>query len=484
MQKTAINPTRTEDFAEWYQEVIKAADLAENAPVRGCMIIKPYGYAIWENIQSIFDATLKSFDVQNVYFPLLIPIELLAKESEHIDGFAKECAVVTHHRLKKNEEGMLIPDGELASPYIVRPTSEAIIGSIVAGWIHSHRDLPMKLNQWCNVMRWEMRTRLFLRTSEFLWQEGHTIFEDNEGALQDAKRMHNEYFKFITKDLAMSAIIGEKPEEERFPGASNTYTVELMMQDGKALQAATSHNLGQSFSKAFNIKFLNKDGNNSFACTASWGITTRLIGAIIMVHSDDDGLVLPPKIAPYQVVIIPIARNTEQLNEIVSYCNKIKDLLASSNIKVCLDQSEITSSNKKWKWIKKGAPIRLEIGPNEMESKTITFFRRDLAHNDKKSIEMNNILEIIQKELHALENNLRKHMEEYTKKQTRFVDNLDEMKNLLKNNFHGFIVMEKEKTEEAKFFDLIQEYSMSRRCILNDYPSYSKNECVVIARAY
>ncbi|MEC7575826.1 MAG: aminoacyl--tRNA ligase-related protein, partial [Pseudomonadota bacterium] len=280
--RTAITPTREENFPEWYQQVIKSADMAENSPVRGCMIIKPYGYALWENMQQVFDGMIKKLDVKNAYFPLLIPLNFIAKEADHIDGFAKECAVVTHHRLEANDEGKLVPAGELEEPYVIRPTSETIIGDSMARWVQSYRDLPMKLNQWCNVMRWEMRTRLFLRTSEFLWQEGHNCFATAEEARADALLMQETYREFVEDYLALPVITGEKTEDERFPGADATFTIEAMMQDGKALQAGTSHDLGQNFSKSSGIKFQAQDGSEQHAYTTSWGISTRLIGGMIM----------------------------------------------------------------------------------------------------------------------------------------------------------------------------------------------------------
>ena len=292
-EKTAITPTRSEDFPQWYQEVIKACELAENSPVRGCMIIKPYGYAVWENMQRIFDGMIKDLGVQNAYFPLLIPLSFISREAEHVDGFAKECAVVTHHRLEKDPDGEGLrpaPAAQLEEPFVIRPTSETIIGDSMAKWIQSYRDLPLKLNQWCNVMRWEMRPRLFLRTSEFLWQEGHNAFETEEGAREDTLKMLDAYAEFAESYLAIPVIKGEKTADERFPGADMTTTIEAMMQDGKALQAGTSHYLGQNFSKSCGIKFQGREGSEEFAYTTSWGISTRLVGAMIMTHSSVSGL--------------------------------------------------------------------------------------------------------------------------------------------------------------------------------------------------
>jgi prolyl-tRNA synthetase len=322
--KTAITPTRIEDYAEWYQSVIAGADLAENSPVRGCMVIKPWGYGIWEQLQQELDRRIKATGHVNAYFPLLIPLSFLAQEAEHIDGFAKECAVVTHHRLETNSEGKLIPAGELEEPYVIRPTSETLIGAMYAKWVQSYRDLPILINQWANVMRWEMRTRLFLRTSEFLWQEGHTAHATEEEAVEETRKMLDVYADFSEQVLAMAVIRGEKPCWERFPGAVNTYSIEARMQDRKALQAGTSHFLGQNFSKTSKIQFLNKAGQLEYAWTTSWGVSTRLIGGLIMVHGDDNGLVIPPRVAPSHIVVLPIYRNEEEREAVLAYCEKLE----------------------------------------------------------------------------------------------------------------------------------------------------------------
>ena len=306
-KKTAISPTRAENYPDWYQEVVKAADLAENSPVRGCMIIKPWGYAIWERIQAILDGMLKETGHVNAYFPLLIPLNFMEKEAEHVEGFAKECAVVTHHRLKAGEDGKLVPDGQLEEPYIIRPTSETVIGDAFSRWVQSHRDLPVLVNQWANVMRWELRPRVFLRTSEFLWQEGHTAHATPEEGLEETLKVLDLYTDLAEKNLAMPIIKGTKTPGERFPGAEETYSIEAMMQDGRALQAGTSHFLGQNFAKAMGISFQNQEGQQEFVWTTSWGVSTRLIGGLIMTHSDDDGLVLPPKVAPTQIMLLPIS---------------------------------------------------------------------------------------------------------------------------------------------------------------------------------
>src|SRR6478609_5753022 len=325
MAKTAITPTRADDYPEWFQQVIKAADLAENSDVRGCMVIKPWGWAIWENIQQGLDGMFKATGHENAYFPLFIPLSFLQKEADHVEGFAKECAVVTHHRLVPNAEGKLIPDpnSQLDEPLIVRPTSETIIGSMYAKWVQSYRDLPILINQWANVVRWEMRTRLFLRTAEFLWQEGHTAHATESEAVKETRKMLDVYADFAENWMAVPVIKGEKTAGERFPGADRTYSIEAMMQDRKALQAGTSHFLGQNFARASNIQFLGADGAQQFAWTTSWGVTTRLIGAILMTHSDDDGFVLPPRLAPQHVVIVPIFRSDDEKARVLEYCRKV-----------------------------------------------------------------------------------------------------------------------------------------------------------------
>lgn len=480
MTKTAITPTRESNFAEWYQQIIVAADLAENSPVRGSMVIKPYGYAIWENIQRLFDAKIKALGVENAYFPLLIPLEFLSKEAEHIDGFAKECAVVTHHRLKKDDTGKLVPDGELQSPYIIRPTSEAIIGHVISNWIHTYRDLPLKLNQWCNVMRWEMRPRLFLRTSEFLWQEGHTVFATETEAHADAKLMLNTYYEFMTQTLALPAIPGEKTAEERFPGAKNTYTLEVMMQDGKALQAGTSHYLGQSFSHAFNIQFANAQNQQETAYTASWGISTRLIGGLIMTHADDDGLVLPPEIAPHQVVIIPLFHKSEQAEAVLSYCEQIKATLQSHNVRTYIDATDDKAPNKVWKWVKRGAPIRLEIGAKEMEAHTLTLSRRDEPKPQKHTLSIEN-LNTIPTLLNDIQSALLQRSITYRDANLKTVSNLTELNDLFENDFKGWAAMDISLTETDAFQTIATKHALSRRCLPH---THFPEKTVLIAKSY
>jgi len=388
--QTAITPTREEDYPEWYQQVVKAADLAETSPVRGCMVIKPWGYAIWENIQSDLDRRFKETGHKNAYFPLFIPMSFLQKEADHVEGFAKECAVVTHSRLEADEDGKLQPAGQLEEPLIVRPTSETIIGELFSKWVQSYRDLPLLINQWANVVRWEMRTRLFLRTAEFLWQEGHTVHATKEEAIEETRKMLDVYANFAENIMAVPVITGEKTEAERFPGADATFAIEAMMQDRKALQAGTSHFLGQNFAKSSNIKYLSSEGKEEFAWTTSWGVSTRLVGGLIMTHSDDDGLVLPPRVAPSHVVIIPVTPKEETRDEVIAYCRELEQQLKDQyymdgRVRVEFDDRDIRGGEKAWGWIKKGIPLRVEVGPRDMAKDSVFVGRRDRAPKDKQS---------------------------------------------------------------------------------------------------
>lgn len=382
MAKTAISPTRSENYPEWYQQVVKEGQLAENSSVRGCMIIKPWGYALWENMQQRLDGMFKETGHKNAYFPIFIPLSLMSKEAEHVDGFATECAVVTHHRLEKDDEGKLQPAGPLEEPLIVRPTSEMIINETFSRWVQSYRDLPLLINQWANVVRWEMRTRLFMRTAEFLWQEGHTVHATKECAINETERMLNVYADFLENDMAIPVIKGRKSDSERFPGADDTYTVEAMMQDGKALQAGTSHFLGQNFAKAANIQFLDKDGEQKFAWTTSWGVSTRMIGGMIMTHSDDDGLILPPKVAPAHVVLLPFLKGKDEAldGKILAACEDLKGKLESqifNGKKVQVELDDHDTPGRKWSWVKKGIPLRVEIGGRDLDHGTVSIARRD-----------------------------------------------------------------------------------------------------------
>lgn len=390
-EQTAISPTREQNYPEWYQQVIKASDLAEMSPVRGCMVIKPWGYGIWENIQKILDVEFKALGHENAYFPLLIPKSFLEQEAKHVDGFAKECAVVTHHRLKQGADGKLIPDGELEEPLVIRPTSETIIGAMFAKWVQSYRDLPLLINQWANVFRWEMRTRLFLRTAEFLWQEGHTVHATSEEAQAETLQMLDVYEQFAENVMAMPVFKGEKVASERFPGADATYAIEAIMQDGKALQAGTSHFLGQNFAKAQEIQFLNSAGEKVYAWTTSWGVSTRLIGGLIMTHSDDDGLVLPPRIAPKHVAILPIFRDESEKATVMTYCESLvkelnSQIYADSRVVAYIDKRDLRGGEKVWSAIKKGVPIRLEVGPRDVASNSVFMARRDKPHKEKKGM--------------------------------------------------------------------------------------------------
>jgi prolyl-tRNA synthetase len=387
MSKRALSITREQSFPEWYQAAVRDGDMAETSPVRGCMIIKPWGWGVWERIQAELDQRIKDTGHDNCYFPLFIPMSFIAKEAEHVEGFAKEMAVVTHHRLK-NEGGKLVldPEAKLEEPLIVRPTSETIIGDAFQRWIKSYRDLPLLINQWANVVRWEMRTRLFLRTAEFLWQEGHTAHADRDDAMGETLKMLEVYREFAENVLALPVIAGEKPANERFPGADNTYSIEAMMQDGKALQAGTSHYLGTHFAEAQNIQFQAADGKLTHCHTTSWGVSTRLIGGVIMTHGDDDGLRMPPKIAPRQIVIVPMLRDKPEDAELLAYCASLDKELKALGIRVLVDAKPIKSAEKRWNWVRRGAPVIVEIGGRDASGSNVTFMRRDRLRDGDKVI--------------------------------------------------------------------------------------------------
>jgi len=480
--KTAITPTRDENFPEWYQSVIKAADMAENSPVRGCMVIKPYGFALWENIQRALDDMIREAGVQNAYFPLLIPLSFISREAEHIDGFAKESAVVTHHRLIKDDKGGLIPDpeSELEEPFIIRPTSETIIGDSMSKWVQSYRDLPLKLNQWCNVMRWEMRTRLFLRTSEFLWQEGHNAFENAEQAHEDTIKMLGVYKKLYEDFLAMPVIDGEKTADERFPGALHTYSIEAMMQDGKALQAGTSHNLGQNFAKSFNIQYQGRDGQMHLCHTTSWGVSTRSIGGLIMTHGDDDGLRMPPKIAPYQVAIIPVIKDEAGAAAVIEYCEKLAARLKENGIRVLLDSSDERTPNKMWASIKKGVPLRVEIGQREIEEGQLTHVRRDLGRDSKTSCSPDEFIGTVQNILDAIQQNMLDTARKYRDKRITDVAGLDEVCEFFKTEQTGFVRTDSQILEQEAYETAKKELSISSRCL----PLADEGRKVVIGKSY
>jgi len=429
--RTAITPTRAENYAEWYQQVIRAADLAENSPVRGCMVIKPWGYSLWENTQRVLDDMFKATGHSNAYFPLFIPLSFLQKEAAHVEGFAKECAVVTHHRLEMGPDGKLVPAGELEEPLIVRPTSETIIGDAFSRWVQSYRDLPLLINQWANVVRWEMRTRMFLRTTEFLWQEGHTAHATREEAVAETMRMLDVYATFAEDWMALPVIKGEKTAGERFPGADHTYCIEAMMQDRKALQAGTSHFLGQNFAKASDITFLDANGVQQHAWTTSWGMSTRMIGGLIMTHSDDDGLIVPPRIAPAHVVIIPIFRSDEERAQVLEYCNSVARELRAQRfvdrpVLVIVDERDERGGDKVWHWIKKGVPLRLEIGPRDMQKDSVFVARRDKGHKDKQSVARGEFVANIAGTLQSIQDSLLERARAYRDQHTHRIDSKEE----------------------------------------------------------
>ena len=476
--KNAISPTRQENYPEWYQQVIKAADLSENSSVRGCMVIKPWGYALWENIQKTLDEKFKDTGHMNAYFPLFIPLSAMEKEAKHVEGFAKECAVVTHHRLEDDGKGGLKPAGELDEPLVVRPTSEMIIGDSYSRWVQSYRDLPILVNQWANVVRWEMRTRQFIRTTEFLWQEGHTVHATREEAEQETKQMHDIYADFAENYMAMPVIKGAKVAHERFPGALDTFTIEAMMQDRKALQAGTSHFLGQNFSKALNISFQDEKGDEVHAWTTSWGVSTRLIGGMIMTHSDDDGLVVPPKLAPKHVVIMPIYRKEEDKARVLEYCKSLEKELKGlryhdEKLRVHLDDRDIRGGEKAWNYIKKGVPIRLEVGPRDMEANSVFMGRRDLSPKEKKSIGRDEFIESVLGTLDEIQDGLYQKALAYRDENMRKFDDLEEMKayftpkNKNKPEIHGGFALV-HCDDDPSIEEELKKLKITHRCIPMD----------------
>jgi len=444
----AINPIRAADFPEWYQAVVAAADMAENSEVRGCMVIKPWGYGIWELMQAQLDKMFKATGHKNAYFPLFIPLSYLEKEAAHVEGFAKECAVVTHHRLEAGPDGKLVPSGKLTEPLVVRPTSETIIGATYAKWVQSYRDLPLLLNQWANVVRWEMRPRIFLRTTEFLWQEGHTAHETEQEALHETRRMLDVYETFARDHLAIPVMTGRKSASERFPGAVDTLCIEAMVQDRKAVQAGTSHFLGQNFAKASGIQYLSREGKQEFAWTTSWGVSTRLIGTLIMAHADDDGLVLPPRVAPAQVVIIPIIPKDEQRKEILKACGAIAQQIETQcfheeGIRVEVDQRDIQGGQKTWEWIKKGVPLRVEIGPRDLEAGTVFVGRRDKGPKEKQSYPKGEFAAQVPALLQSIQDAIYERAIAFRKENTKVIESKEEFyafftpKNPDKPEIHG-----------------------------------------------
>ena len=483
---------RAENYSQWYNDLVVKTDLAEQSPVRGCMVIKPYGYAIWEKMQAELDKEFKKTGVQNAYFPMLIPKSFLSKEAEHVKGFAKECAVVTHYRLKASEDGNSVvvdPAAKLDEELIIRPTSERIIWNTYRGWIHAWRDLPIMCNQWCNVMRWEMRTRPFLRTSEFLWQEGHTAHATKEEAEQEAQTMLKVYADFAEKWMAVPVLQGVKSETERFAGALDTYTIEAMMQDGKALQSGTSHFLGQNFAKSFDVQFLNKENKPDYVWATSWGVSTRLMGALIMVHSDDNGLVLPPKLAPIQVVIVPIYKGDEQRKAISDKLQPVITKMQELGISVKFDDSDNKRPGFKFAdYELKGVPVRLVMGGRDLENNTIEIMRRDTL--EKENVSFDGIVERVQTLLDDIQRNLFEKARAYRDAHIFECDNYDEFKERVKDG--GFFLCHWDGTAETEA--KIKEDTLATiRCVPFDYEQTegidmvsgkpSKHR-VIIARSY
>ena len=483
---------RADNYSQWYNDLVVKADLAEQSAVRGCMVIKPYGYAIWEKMQHELDRMFKETGAQNAYFPLLIPKSFLSREAEHVEGFAKECAVVTHYRLKATEDksGVVVdPAAKLEEELIVRPTSETIIWNTYKNWIHSWRDLPLMCNQWCNVMRWEMRTRPFLRTSEFLWQEGHTAHATREEAEEEAKKMLKVYAKFAEEWMAVPVLQGVKSETERFAGALDTYTIEAMMQDGKALQSGTSHFLGQNFAKAFEVTYLNKENKPEYVWATSWGVSTRLIGALIMTHSDDNGLVLPPRLAPIQVVIIPIATKPEQMELVNKEVQPIIEKLRKAGISVKFDDADNKRPGFKFAdYELKGVPVRLVLGARDLENGTIEVMRRDTLEKETRSIE--GIAEYVEQLLEDIQKNIFEKARKYRDEHVYECDNYEEFKERVKDG--GFFLCHWDGTAETEA-QIKEETQATIRCVPFAYeqtpgvdmvsgkPSKAR---VIIARSY
>ncbi len=482
---------RADDYAQWYNDLVLKADLAEHSEVRGCMVIKPHGYAIWEKMQATLDGMFKATGHVNAYFPLFIPMSYFAKEASHVEGFAKECAVVTHYRLKNDpEKGIVVdPDAKLEEALIIRPTSETIIWNTYRGWVKSYRDLPLLINQWANVVRWEMRTRLFLRTAEFLWQEGHTAHATKAEALVEAERMLDVYATFAEEWLAIPVIKGIKTASERFAGAEETYCIEAMMQDGKALQAGTSHFLGQNFAKAFDVVFTNKENKQEHVWATSWGVSTRLMGALIMTHSDDHGLVIPPKLAPIHVAIVPISKNEEQLNAIRTYVEPVIAALRAKGIIVKFDDDD--QKKPGWKFAEyefKGCPVRIAIGPRDMENGTVEVARRDTM--EKQVMQVVDIAEKVEHLLQAIQENLYQKALAMRERFTRAVDTYDEFKVAIEEG--GFILAHWDGTAETE--ERVKEDTKATirciplqgdrtpgQCMVTGKPSSQR---VIFARAY
>ncbi|WMN10707.1 proline--tRNA ligase [Marivirga salinae] len=488
-----VLPKRSDDYSLWYNELVKKADLAENSAVRGCMIIKPYGFSIWEKMQRELDDMFKETGHQNAYFPLFIPKSYLSKEADHVEGFAKECAVVTHYRLKNDENGKGIvvdPDAKLEEELIVRPTSETIIWNTYRNWVQSYRDLPLLINQWANVVRWEMRTRLFLRTAEFLWQEGHTAHATKQEAIEETETMINIYAEFAEEFMALPVIKGLKSESERFAGALETYCIEGLMQDGKALQAGTSHFLGQNFAKAFDVKFATKEGKQEYVWGTSWGVSTRLMGALVMAHSDDEGLVLPPRLAPIQVVIVPIYKTDEDQQKIAEVAENLKKSLKKKRITVKFDDRDTHKPGFKFaEWELKGVPLRIAIGPRDLENGTVELARRDTK--EKQTVNIEGIESVIEDTLELIQDNIYKKAKDFRTENTFKVDTYEDFKSQLEKT-GGFISAHWDGTSETE--DKIKEETKATiRCIPLDaeeesgkciYSGKPSNKRVLFAKAY
>ena len=494
MAKELKDVTKAEDnYSQWYNDLVVKAGLAENSAVRGCMVIKPYGYAIWEKMQAALDKMFKDTGHQNAYFPLFIPKSFFSKEADHVEGFAKECAVVTHYRLKNDPEGkgvVVDPDAKLEEELIVRPTSETIIWNTYKGWIQSYRDLPILCNQWANVVRWEMRTRLFLRTAEFLWQEGHTAHATKEEAIEEATRMIHVYQKFVEEWMGVPVIVGHKSPNERFAGAVDTLTIEALMQDGKALQSGTSHFLGQNFAKAFDVQYINKEGKLEYVWATSWGVSTRLMGALIMAHSDNNGLVLPPKLAPIQVVLIPIYKGEEQMRQIVERLRTIAEELKSKGLSVKIDDRDNVRSGFKFaEYELKGVPVRLALGPRDLENGTIELVRRDTL--EKETVSQEGLTDRVAALMDEIQQNIFRKALDYRNSMITKVDTWDEFVDVLENK-GGFISAHWDGTVETEVaikdatkatircipMDAVEEEG---KCVFSGKPSHRR---VLFARSY
>jgi prolyl-tRNA synthetase len=480
--KTAITPRREDDFPEWYQQVIRAAEMAEPSDVRGCMVIRPWGYGIWENMQHQLDAMFRATGHRNAYFPLFIPLSYFEREAAHVEGFAKECAIVTHTRLEVNAQGKMVPGSPLTEPLVVRPTSETIIGASFAKWVQSYRDLPILINQWANIVRWEMRPRIFLRTTEFLWQEGHTVHETEAEARAETKQMLDVYETFVRDHLAIPVFSGEKSESERFPGAVQTLCIEAMVQDRKAIQAGTSHFLGQNFARASGIQFHSRAGTQEYGWTTSWGMTTRLIGTVIMAHGDDDGLVLPPRIAPTHIVILPITPKEETRDRVLEAAeNLAKELRAQmffgAPLEVEVDRRELGGGQKNWEWIKKGVPLRVELGPRDLESGNVAMSRRDQPVKSREFVASSEFVTRAVELLGSIQQNLFERAKEFRDAHTRAINSKEEFyafftpRNSAKPEIHGGFALAHWDGSRAVEDQIKNDLKVTIRCIPFDEPA-------------